>query len=151
MVELLSFLCWEKQFVHDVEYTFNHHREVPLKNVHVAWQNIWVRCVLKLLNRETLVFKSDVSSLVLKNITVVRGGEERNDRRWLVKTFPVVKLEAFKFGLVGTHDWNQSICEEEVVGDLGAKDNGAATNFVKGIIKISYVLFIDGVRPKNVK
>ena len=70
---LLIRVCGENEFVHDFEYAFDNLRDGPLKNVHVTWQDIWVCCLLKLLDRETLVFKSDVGSLVLKNIAVVRG------------------------------------------------------------------------------
>ena len=148
---LLIRVCGENEFVHDFEYAFDNLRDGPLKNVHVTWQDIWVCCLLKLLDRETLVFKSDVGSLVLKNIAVVRGWEKRDNGWCLVKAFPVMKLEAFKFGLVSTDNWYQLIGEEEVVGNLGTEDNGATTNFVKGIINVSDILVVDRVRPKDVK
>lgn len=56
-----------------LDYLFCYEGDGPGEYVHEIWQDIWVRCVVKLLNVKRVLFKFDYRTLVIINIAIVRS------------------------------------------------------------------------------
>jgi hypothetical protein len=63
-----------------------------------------MRCVVKLLNVQCILFKFDYCTLVIVHVAVIGSAEYGNHRRELLGTIPLVHLVAVELSFVGAQD-----------------------------------------------
>lgn len=63
----------------------------------------------------------------------------------------MMQLESFCLSLMGPHNRNQLVCEEEIVSGLRSKEEGTPSCVIGVVVWLVVDVFVaDGVRPEDI-
>lgn len=105
-----------------------------------------MRCVVELLDVQSVAFKFDDCAFVVVDVAVVGCGEDGDDHGELLGPIPLVHLVPIELGFVRTNDRQQLILVQELVRRLLPKEKRTPSDIIldESLRAVAFVVF-DGV------